>query len=269
MLRSCLFLLVAYALLFAGYLWWLEKMFDPRGVYIGAAVVALLVGGCLGTLYNARVAYREWSLVAAARHGMPHSDGRWTAVAGEIHPVGEPLKAPFSGEDCVLCEYDVESQHRVSSASSDGDSKPGSDFAGFLMNPCVIRGDQGETRLLGFPNLEGFGERVCKGAEVAANARAFLTGTEFEDFSGLKMVTVFSAIKAAWSDDDGLVRKNIRLGKTTPQSLFPESAASVPTHPMVAPLEPLPGEVQQEDDDDLDDELDDEAFEDDELDDDV
>jgi Ankyrin repeats (many copies) len=266
MLRSCLILLVAYALLFAGYLWWLEKMFDPRGVYIGAAVVALLVGGCLGTLYNARVAYREWSLVAAARHGMPYSDGRWTAVAGEIHPAGEPLKAPFSGEDCVLCEYDVASQHRIGSTSGGGDSKPGSDFAGFLMNPCVVRGDQGEMRLLGFPNLEGFGERVCKGPGVAANARAFLTGTEFENYSGLKMVTVFSAIKAAWSDDDGLVRKNIRLGKTTPQSMFPELQTSVPTQPMDPPQAPVANNLQSEEDE-LDDELDDEDLEDDQLDD--
>src|SRR5262245_65804204 len=134
MLRSCLFLLVAYALLFAGYLWWLEKMFDPRGVYIGAAVVALLVGGSLGTLYNARVAYREWSLVAAARHGLPWSDGRWTAVVGEIHPVAEPVTAPFSGEACALCEYDVAS----GSGSSSDDSNPGSGLRGILRSGVVI-----------------------------------------------------------------------------------------------------------------------------------
>jgi hypothetical protein len=91
MLRSCLFLLAAYALLFAGYSWWLGRMFDPPGQYIGAAVAALLTGGCLGSLYNARVAYREWSLASAARAGLPWTDGQWTAVAGEIHPVGEPL----------------------------------------------------------------------------------------------------------------------------------------------------------------------------------
>src|SRR4051812_37805185 len=127
MLRSCLVLLACYAALFCGYVWWLGKMFDPPGLYIGAAVVALIVGGCLGVIYNAWVAYREWSLVAAARHGMPWTDGRWTAVVGEIHPVTEPVKAPFSGEDCVLCEYDVASQQRISSASREEGAKPGSD----------------------------------------------------------------------------------------------------------------------------------------------
>jgi len=175
-------------------------------------------------------------------------------VAGEIHPVGEPLKAPFSGEDCVLCEYDVASQHRISSASREDNAKPGSDFAGFLMNPCLIRGDTGDVRLLGFPNLEGFGERTCKSAEAAANAREFLTSTQFEDFSGLKLVTVFSAIKAAWSDDDGLVRKNLRLGKTMPQALFADSATVVSPQQTVGLDDPVANET--------DDELDDEEFDD-------
>jgi hypothetical protein len=221
MLRSCLFLLAAYVLLIAAYAWWLGQMFDPPGQYIGAAIVALIVGGCLGTLYNARVAYREWSLVSEARAGLPWTDGRWTAVAGEIHPVGEPLIAPFSGQECVLCEYDVATRQTASAARQNENSKPGSDFAGFLMNPCVIRSDFGDVRLLGFPNLENFGERVCDGSDVASNARQFFNGTEFENYSGLKLAAVFSAITSAWSDDDGLVRKNLRLGKTMPGDLFP------------------------------------------------
>src|SRR5262245_44497610 len=262
MLRSCLFLLAAYAALFAAYFWWLGTMFDPPGVYIGAGVVALIVGGCLGTLYNARVAYREWSLVAAARHGMPWSDGAWTAIAGEIHPVAEPLLAPFSGEECLICEYDVTSQQRVAAANQAENSNPGSDFAGFLMNPCVIRGQTGELRLLGFPNLVGFGERTCRGSQAVQNAREFFAGNQFEDFSGLKLVTVFSAIKSAWSDDDGLVRKNLRLCKTTPQSLLPppaEAESDVSNRPL-SPADvamddsPAVDRDEDEDDDDLDDE---------------
>ena len=219
MLRSCLFLLIAYGLLWAGYTWWLGAMFDPPWLYVGAGVAALLVGGCLGSLYNARVSYREWSLVASARQGLPWSDGRWTAVVGEIHPVAEPVMAPFSGEACSLCEYDVSS----ASATSSDDSNPGSDFTGFLMNGCVIRSQMGEVRLLGFPSLVGFGERVCDSASAVANARQFLTTTPLEDISGLKLVTIFSAIKAAWTDDDGLVSKNLKLTKKSPEELFSSS----------------------------------------------
>jgi len=216
MLRSCLMLLIAYGLLWAGYTWWLGAMFDPPWLYVGAGVAALLVGGCLGALYNARVAYREWSLVASARHGLPWSDGRWTAVVGEIHPIAEPVTAPFSREACSLCEYDVSS----ASATSSDDGNPGSGFTGFLMNGCVIRSQMGEVRLLGFPSLVGFGERVCDSASAVANARQFLTTTPLEDISGLKLVTIFSAIKAAWTDDDGLVSKNLKLTKKSPEELF-------------------------------------------------
>src|SRR4029079_16060833 len=105
-------------------------------------------------------------------------------------------------QECVLCEYDVAMRSRLS--SSDGEGKPGSDFAGFLMNPCVVRGSAGDLRLLGFPNMVGFGEQLCTSAEAQQNARTFLVGTEFENMSGPKMMNVFSAIKSAWSDDDGL-----------------------------------------------------------------
>ena len=267
MLRSCLVLLLAYAALVAGYAWWLGTMFDPPWLYAGAAVVALIVGGSLGSIYNSRVAARERTLVAAARQGLPWTDGRWTAVAGEIHPVAEPVKAPFSGQDCVLCEYDVATESRVSS-NDENTGKPGSDFAGFLMNPCTVRGIAGETRLLGFPNLVGFGERVCTGGEVLQNAREFFTTTQFEDYSGVKLVSVFSAITSAWLDDDGLVRKNIRLGKTKPEDLIPpsteaqtdvesaakESAESEIADNLEAHDEDFDEEDFGEDDDDFDDE---------------
>jgi hypothetical protein len=264
MARACLPLLAAYAALFAAYAWWLGHGFPSPGKYIGGGIMALVTGGSLGALYNALVAYREWSLVAAARHGLPWSDGRWTAVAGEIHPVAESLIAPFSGQECVLCEYDVASQHSVRASNSDSDSKPGSDFVGFLMNPSVVRGSVGELRLLGFPNLVGFGERICDSAEAVNNARAFFLSTEFENLSGLKLVTIFSAIKAAWTDDDGLVRKNLRLGKTTPQQLFPSPGdATIPMPPQptetaldkpLAAYEDLDDEDLDDDDDDIDDE---------------
>ena len=223
MLRSCLVLLAAYAALFVGYSYWLGTVFPSPGKYIGAGIMALITGGSLGAFYNAWVAKREWSLIAAARHALPWMDGRWTAVAGELHPVEEPLIAPFSGQECVMCEYDVTLANRVK--TSDGEGTPGSDFVGFLMNPCVVRGAMGDLRLLGFPNLVGFGERLCSSGEAQQNGRTFLQSTEFEDMSGLKMMSVFSAIKAAWTDDDGLVRKNVRLTLKTPQQLYPEAAA--------------------------------------------
>ncbi len=279
MLRSCLLMLALYAALFAGYYYWIGPQFDPPWVYVGVGAIALVVAGCVGALINARTYYRDWSLLSAARHNLPWVDGRWTAVCGEIHPLAEPLVAPFSGEECVMCEYDAARASRRSSSSGEGSA--GSDFAGFLMNPCTVRTKSGDIRLLGFPNLDAFAERHCDSYEAARNAAMFFASSEFEDLSGLKLVTIVSAIQDAWKDDDGLVRKNLRLGKLQPAGLFPRHLMDV--------LEKLPaaepaaadevaaqppdsaGDASQADDleqDDPDDEFDDDEFDDDEFDDD-
>jgi hypothetical protein len=111
----------------------------------------------------------------------------------------------------------------------------------------VVRGQTGDLRLLGFPNLVGFGERVCDSASAVTNAREFLTSNPLEDFSGLKLVTIFSAIKAAWSDDDGLVRKNLRLTKTPPEAIF--SPGLKPTPGGSPEIPPDTGSMESLDDD--------------------
>jgi hypothetical protein len=223
MLRACLLMLALYAALFCGYYRWFSTMFDPPGVWIGAGIMALVVSGCIGALMNAWEKLREWRLLRAAAHDLPWSEGRWTAVAGEIHPVGEPVTAPFSGEPCVLCEYDVSCRERAVKASQIDNPNPGSDFTGFLMNPCVVRTRMGDVRLLGFPNLIDFAERECEGRDAARRALQFLITTPFEDFTGVRMVKIVSAIKDAWTDDDGLVRKHVRLTKKPPEAFFPTS----------------------------------------------
>jgi hypothetical protein len=253
MLRSCLVLLFFYAALFVTYLWWLSQMFDPPGVWIGAAVVALIAGCCLGALYNSGVAYREWSLISSARHDLPWSDGRWTAVAGEIHPVAEPLVAPFSGAECIMCEYDITRYQRVKAADDKDNDTPGSDFTGFLMNPCVVRSRMGDVRLLGFPNLAGFDERTCGGTAAALRAREFLATSQFEDYSGLKLVTVVSAIKDAWTDDDGLVRKNIRLCKLPPEAVVPTDLTLDPAEATAAETSSIDEDIDEMDEEDGDD----------------
>jgi len=219
MLRGCLLALGLYVALAVGYFFWFASVFEPPETYIGAAVVGFLVLCCVGALTNARTALRDWSLVSTARHSLPPRDGELIAVVGTIHPLGDPLRAPFSGSECVVCEYDLARPNRASQAK-DG-SKSGSDYAGFLMTPCAIRSPLGEMRLLGFPILEGFDETVCHGDAAIRNARDFLSSTPFEDRAGLKLVTVLSVFTDVWSDEDGLVQKNIKLSKAEPHEILP------------------------------------------------
>jgi len=220
MLRGCLGALALLALFIGGYYYWLDTVFErPESIYAacGVGFVAFLA---FGALLNARKSFNDWRLVSTARHGMPAKNGRLVAVSGTIHPLGSPLLAPFSGAECTIVEYDLTSRKRI-----DGVKDPqtaGSDYAGFLMTPCAIRSPMGEVRLMGFPILEGFNDRECTGYGSARNARDFLTTAQFEDRTGVKMLTLLNVFGAVWSDDDGHVEKNLRIGKTKLTEIFPD-----------------------------------------------
>ena len=259
MLRGCILALILYAALAVGYFFWLDTVFDPPESYIGAAIVGLIVFFSLGAILGSRRAYKDWSLVAAAQRGDAPRDGRLVAAVGEIHPVGEPLVAPFSGLPCILCEYDL-SRHTRSVQSSD-QQNTGSDFTGFLMVPSVVRSKQGEIRVLGFPIVEGISEVACSSYECARRALDFLTTREFECRTGVKIVSVLGVFEDVWSDEDGHVEKNIRLGTVSLPDLFPpELEAEIDRR--VAAGEAAPTVAEQFEDEEEDEEDDETDFED-------
>lgn len=276
MLRGCLLALLLYAALVVGYYFWLDTTFEWPGNLFGALGVGFVVLMCLGALGNARTACKDWSLLSAAERGQAPRDGRLFAAAGQIHPVGQPLVAPFSGEACILCEYDLSRHTR--SVDSKSEQNTGSDFAGFLMVPSVIRGKQREVRVLGFPIIEGFSESPCVGYASARRAIDFLTTREFESRTGLKMVTVLGVFGELWSDEDGHVEKNIRLGTVSLPEVFPaELEAAIDreltheaAHPAVVDDEELEIEGEEDEevlDDDFEEEEEDEDDDEDENDD--
>ena len=218
MIRGCTMAFVLWLALAAGYWYWLDHAFDPPGSIIAGLIVGLIVAGCMGSIMGARIALRDWSLASASQHGIALADRRIVAVSGTIHPIDKPLIAPFSGEECVLCEYDLGRRTRD---TSKGVTSTGSDYIGFLMTPCVIRSQQGDIKLLGFPVLEGYTDWFCDGFTAASNGYQFLKGTEFENRTGLKLVTILSVFDDVWNDEDGFVQKNLRLGNVTAESLFP------------------------------------------------
>ncbi|MFH1299567.1 MAG: hypothetical protein ABIK07_00805 [Planctomycetota bacterium] len=217
MLRGCLFALGFWFAVAGGYWYWFDQVFDPPGSIVGAIFVGLIVSMCFGSIMNARTALRDWSLASAYRNGLRLADGRIVAVSGTIHPVDQPLIAPFSGTECVICEYDL---GRPGSETSQTGGSTAADFAGFLMTPCVIRTEQGDIRLLGFPILEEIPDFVCRGFDAAKNGFEFLNRTEFENRTGLKMISILGAFGEVWSDDDGLVQKNMQLRNVAPEELF-------------------------------------------------
>lgn len=266
MLRGCLFSLLLYVALSVAYYFWLSTAFEPPTSYWASALMGFAVLCCIGALTNARNAFRDWSLLSAGKRGLPPRDGQMFAVSGTIHPIREPLIAPFSGGKCVLCEYDLSRAGQPT--DSQGNARNGSDFAGFLMTPCVIRGPAGEVKLLGFPVLDGFSEHVHSSYAAARRAIDFCTTRPFEDKSGLRMVTVLAIFDDVWSDDDGLVEKNIRLGKIPLPKLFPlELEAEIDRKLLVEQGSAASGKPYDDANDD--DEEDEDEVDDDELNDDL
>jgi hypothetical protein len=186
------------------------------------------------------------------------------AACGTIQPVGQPLLAPFSNSPCCLVEYDLSTQTK----STSDDAKTGSDLAGFLMTPCEVQTPAGNIRILGFPVLEETESYTLGSYTAARRARDFVSRTQFEDISGLRLVNVFSAIQDAWADEDGHVEKNLQLKKVDPQSLFPDDLEAVwqeihgeqPTLESGAEIGDVEDEIEE---DEADDEFDDDEFDDD------
>ena len=215
-LRSCLVPLLLLAAMMAGYAIWLDQHFERPAGLIGGAVAGLISYFCLAAINSARVSWNSSRLISAAGMDTQLVDGALVAVCGTIHPLEEPLPAPFSGAPCVVCEYDLlRPQH-------DGETEAaGSDYTGFLMTPSAVHSPCGEVRVLGFPVLDPQGKRRCYGYNAAWNAREFLASHEFEDRTGAKLITAISAFGVVWVDDDGRVEKNMRLGQVTVDDLFP------------------------------------------------
>lgn len=219
MLRGCLLSLVMFAAIVAGYFYWLDQTFDRPASFWAAGVAGFFTLCSVGALMNSVRAWRDSRRIARAIDGdLRLEEGRLATVCGTIHSIGEPLLAPFTQTQCIACEYDFTSVQKLTSVKDQSNS--GSDFAGFLMNPCVIRTPSRDVKLLGFPLLEGFNEQRTFMFEAVANAREFLTHTQFDDHSGVKLVSVFSVFGEVWADDDGMVRKNIRIGKVKVEDIF-------------------------------------------------
>ena len=260
LLRGCLKSLGLLVLLMAGYAYWFDQRFEERpATFIIGAVAGAVVFVLLMSLASAREAWSHWRLLAGAARDMPLRDGAVVAACGPIHPLGDPLSAPFSGEPCVLCEYDLSQPEPQGKASTGG-----SDYVGFLMVPSAVRTSLGEVRLLGFPAIDRVPDRRCRGYAAAWNARQFLASHAFDEFTGARLVRAVSAFDVVWADDDGRVEKNMQLGKVSLDELFPpETVEGLQRLAAWEAEQNAAGGQSASDEDDLDDDDEDDEFDDD------
>jgi len=171
---------------------------------LGGTFAAVLLGSVIGLFTGAR----DHGALRRAINGEPFRDGRLEAASGAIRPLAAALEAPFTGRSCVAYEYDVK--------------QPGaghSEFAGFALTPSVIDTLRGSVRVLGWPIQDTFPQQAA--AVGLDRGEAYLHTATFEP---LGPTTILSVMNELLADDDGAIRKDLRIGGA-PIELAGRSAA--------------------------------------------
>lgn len=229
--KGCAIATVILLGLFGGYLYLLWGKIETVPAIILAGFGSLGLVMVVSQLKAVIFGSGDSGALKRAEQGLPLEDGKEEAVWGPIEPLGAPLEAPFSGRPCVAYEYDAKNP---STTDSEGDERPGgSTLAGFALAPSVIRSNRGDVHLLGFSLLSEFPEKVMKDPEDAERAIRYAGSTEFTEMGLAKLGAMLSTMDDAMSDDDGSVRKDMRMKAATASDL----AACTLTEKVIAPGE--------------------------------
>lgn len=208
--KGCAIMLGVFGVVFAGYYWLLHRIEFPGDLFLslfGAIGLLMLVSALKQMIFGDG----NGAAFKRALQKAPLQEGETEAVWGPIHPIGEPLVAPFSGESCVAYEYDAK---KPDVTDNRGSHKQGSNFAGFALTPSVIRSNRGDVRLLGFSMLTNFPDKdLRRFGDPLEHARRFLGETEFEQMGLTKLGTLLSQVDSVIADDDGSVRKDWLMEK--------------------------------------------------------
>lgn len=189
-----------------GYHALLQKYLDPPELWWASGVMGLLIWFCIGSLWNGLALGSTIRALVNARDGMAPHDGTLSAVEGEIYPYAAPIIAPLSEEPCVIYEYEI----KRTNTNSDGESREIIDFSGMGMAPCEIRSEHQTIALYGFPEIDEFPEETS-GLGWQARAKKLVRTTEWEDYSGIKVIRGFSELLGALTSNSEEIHKDFRM----------------------------------------------------------
>jgi len=179
----------------------------------GALGLVMVVGQLKAVIFGSG----DTGALKRAEQGLPLEDGQEEAVWGAIEPLGDPLAAPFSGRACVAYEYDA--KNPASRDSEGRETSGGSTVSGFALAPSVIRSGRGDVRLLGFSLLTEFPAKTFDDPASRERAVRHAASTEFTQMGLAKIGAMISTLDEAMADDDGSVRKDLRMKGATAADL--------------------------------------------------
>ncbi|MDL2718639.1 MAG: hypothetical protein PT977_12880, partial [Acidobacteriota bacterium] len=172
---------------------------------IPAAFIGVLGGTCAAMLFGS-----VWGLVTGgddrgalrrALNGEAPRDGRLEAATGAVRALGAALEAPFTGQECVAYEYNVKNP---------GEGR--SDFTGVALVPCAIDTARGPVKILGWSLLDQFPKALKEDVD-RTRGLAYLRSATFET---LALTNAFSFLKDLIADQDGTLRKDMRIADSEP-----------------------------------------------------
>ncbi|HUE73595.1 MAG TPA: ankyrin repeat domain-containing protein, partial [Pirellulaceae bacterium] len=210
---GCTVSLLLFGAFVYGYYVWLGQTFDSssREVWIASFVAGLIATGGIGALMNSYYAWRDGSVLSDALVDMPRRDGRRTAAAGTLEPLGEPLVAPLSGKACVLYEYDIYRNVTRSKKGGGTETNKSVDFAGLGKAECIIRSTSSKLRLIGFPDLEPVADEHFSDQADVERARQYVQFTAWDDASGLGILQGAHGMWSALTGSEESLRKDWRM----------------------------------------------------------
>ncbi len=165
--------------------------------FLGGTFAAMLFGSAMGVATGGS----DREALKRAMAGDAPKDGRLEAASGRVHALGAPLEAPFTGRACVAYEYNVKNPEAKRS-----------DFAGVALTPCAIDTPRGPVRILGWSMLDEFPKTVPEEMDLGRGL-AYLRNAPFEP---LGLTNVLSFVQGLMADQDGAIRKDMRIGDGEP-----------------------------------------------------
>ena len=139
------------------------------------------------------------------RPGAKPRDGKRSAIIGPIRQSGSSLHSPFTRQPCVAYHYKI--------TSAEGES-PSTDYEGFALVPSYIATDDGQVRIMAYPDLDIPWERV-KGEEPRQHARQYIEATTFTNTRKKSFKEMMAELSALLADDDGMIRYDNRIEPVT------------------------------------------------------
>jgi hypothetical protein len=195
--KGCVFALAIWILLMAAYayvaLGRIHELVPALAIgLLGGTFAAMLLSSFVG-LFTGN---RDRAAIRRAMNMEPMQDGRLEAASGPLEALDKPLEAPFTGQACVVYEYDVKRQ-----------GQGASDYTGYAMAPCAVRTLRGPVRMLGWVMLDQFPASADQQIDRARGERYLASAT----LEPLGITSILSVFKDLVADDDGTIRKDYRI----------------------------------------------------------